>query len=291
MEEKFIMNKYTRIAAAVLGVVATMGVAGVANAAPLLQIITTGDTAQEVVGDAGGSIYPYAGGPGFGAGVPSSTTTPSPWPNGPGFAPDPTFGNAPGTSGFDASYLWLTQSANVTFQFMGGGNSDFANQFWVNGVQLFQDPPSNNATNPCPVSGTTPSCDILGGGPLGQNQYTMFLNVAAGGGYIPFQFITGAPTPVTLDNTGAGNGNPSDDSGLPGYMLGIDPYLATGTFQTEGTAVYAALSDRTRVGNLDHDYSDLGVRISVPEPGSIFLLGAGLMGLAFGRRRQYRNMA
>jgi hypothetical protein len=109
---------------------------------------------------------------------------------------------------------------------------------------------------------------------------------ALNAGLIPFRFIAGALTPVTLDNTGAGNGNPSDASGLPGYMLGVDPYLATGTFQTEGTAVYAALSDRSRVGGLDHDYSDMGVRVSVHEPGTVFLLGSGWMELASNLRRR-----
>ena len=289
------MNKYTRIAVAVLGVVATMGVAGVANAAPLLQILGPNLT-QEVTGDAGGTSYPWGGGSGGGAGIPSAAAG---WPNNggggypPGFAPDPSFppsgGGALGTSGYDTSYLWLTQDANVTFQFMGAGNSDLANQFWVNGTQLFQD----GQTNPIAVAGDPPAYSgNTSGGPFGQNQYTIFINVPNGGGWVPFQFVTG--NGVTLTNNGT-DGNPPDNSDLPGYMLGVDPYLATGTFQTEGTAVFAGLADLPRsIGGVilgDHDYQDMGVRISVPEPGSIFLLGAGLMGLAFGRRRQFRNMA
>ena len=268
--------------------VAALGSVSTANAVPLLQIVTVSGqgSSPEVVGDAGGSVYPYAGGPGVGAGVPSSTTTPNPWPNGPGFAPDPSFPGS-GTSGWDTSYLWLTQSANVTFQFMGGGDSSYANQFWVNGVQLFQDPPSNNATDPCAVTpngATAPSCTA------GVNQFTIPITVAAGGGYVPFWFVTGAPTPVTVTNDGINN--PNDESGLPGYMLGADPYLAPGPFsclQANGescTTVYAALSDRSRVGGLDHDYSDMGVRITVPEPGTVFLLGIGMMGIASSLRRR-----
>jgi len=290
------MNKYTKIAAAVLGVVATMGVAGVANAAPLLQILGP-NLFQETTGDAGGTSYPWGGGSGGGAGVPSANAG---WPNNggggypPGFAPDPSFppsgGGALGTSGYDTSYLFLTQDANVTFQFMGAGDSSLQNHFLVGGVELFRD----GVTNPIAVAGDPPAYSgITSGGQFGQNQYTIFIDVPNGGGYVQFSFVTG--NGVTLTNNGT-DGNPSDESGLPGYMLGIDPYLATGTFQTEGTAVFAGLSDRSRLNPdgsccLDHDYQDMGVRISVPEPGSIFLLGAGLMGLAFGRRRQFRNMA
>lgn len=266
------------LAVAALG---SMGASGVANAVPLLTIVGP-NVNQEVVGDAGGSIYPWPGGSGVGAGTPSSTTTPAPWPNGPGFAPDPSFPGS-GTTGWDTSYLWLSQSANVTFQFMGGGDSALANQFWVNGVQLFQDPPSNNATNPCAVTpngATAPSCTP------GVNQYTIPIAVAAGGGYVPFWFVTGEGVTVAND----GINNTDDDSGLAGYMLGADPYLAPGPFSClqpdSCTAVYASLSDQDRSGGGEHDYSDMSVRITVPEPGSLFLLGAGLIGLVGMRRRK-----
>lgn len=49
--------------------------------------------------------------------------------------------------------------------------------------------------------------------------FTSFLHVKRlylDNALILIQFITGAPTPATLDNTGTGNGNPSDTSGLLG---------------------------------------------------------------------------
>ncbi len=278
------MIKLTKIASVVLGAVVAMGAAGVANASALLQIVGATANNQEVIGDPGGTAYPYAGGPGPGAGVPSSAWTPPP---GPGFAPDPSFGNVLGTSGYHSSYLNLTESANVTFQFMGGGNSSLQNHFWLNPgtgyIDLFQDS-HGGVTNPCPVlpGATAPTCDKLVGGPLGQNQYTFFLSA----GLIAFQFITGAPNNVILDNLGVGNGNPDPHDltkNLPGYFLGVDPYLATGQFDTSGRVVYAGLSDLPASG--DHDFQDMGVRVSVPEPGSIFLIGIGMVGLAFGRRK------
>jgi len=264
--------------------------ATVASADPSFQIVLGAGANPEQVGDAGGSVYPWAGGPGAGAGAPSSTSSPLSWPIGPGMAPDPSFGNRLGAAGWDTSYLWLSESAYVRFQFMGTGDSAYVNQFWVAGMPdptspMFQtsthSPPGG--TSPCPISGLAPDCDLLAGGQVVQNEWTLLVTVPVGGGYVPFWYATDVTNvggaSIVVANDGAGN--TPDDSGLPGYMLAADPYLATKPYACgpgeSCSVVYAALSDRTRVGQLDHDYSDMAVRMSiVPEPGTLAMMGLAL---------------
>jgi hypothetical protein len=299
---------------------AMMVAAGVANAdlltiVPTLPLDQPGTSHSEAAGQASGTIYPWPGGPGGGAGIPSSA---SGWPVGPGFALEPGF--TTGTSGFDTSYLQLNQQGWVTFQFMGGGNSTLQNSFWIdlNGAaaggwtEMFQDS-HGGPTNPCPVTpngAQFPSCDLIAPGlpdgiNLTYNQYTLFMDPANfTNGLIPFAFDlngssgneSGDPAAGPINSLGqawgntqypGASGNPADNSDLPGFFLGVDPYLATGTFQLSGTAVYAGLADLPRPG--DHDYQDMVVRISVPEPGSLALLGLALGGLALSRRRKGAN--
>jgi hypothetical protein len=166
---------------------------------------------------------------------------------------------------------------------MGRGDAALVNSFWLdtdqNGsydTELFR----NNKTTACAMfGGTVPVCDVLAGGiNAGQNEYSFFLHA----GLIPFMYRTGEG--VDLENDTTGNGNPDPNSGnLPGYFLGIDPYRTGGPFATEGKYAYAGLSDLPASG--DHDYQDMGVRISVPEPASLALVALALGGLAWMRRR------
>lgn len=272
------MIERKQLTAAVFG--AAMALSGVAGAATLT-IVGTDPTREEHTGDPGGSAYPWVNGAsGPGAGVPWQSRDEGGgitggWPTGAGMSADPSFQPNWGTSGWYGSYLRLDAPKDVTFQYMGQGDSALANSFQVDlGSGFFTVFDQNTA--PCGASGAAapvfPTCTA------GVNEFTYQLAA----GYVPFRFVTG--NGVNLTNDGAG-GNPTDITNSPGYFLGLDPYQTTGPHQTTGVAVYAGLTDLPAIG--DHDFQDMGVRIStVPEPGTLALLGLTIGGFALRRRRQ-----
>ena len=189
-------------------------------------------------------------------------------------------------TGFHAAYLNLTEAATLTFQYMGSGNAVNTNQFGIDrnddGIlqaseYIFQ----SGTTTACRMNGgVVPQCDKIGIG-FGENQFSE----SFGPGQIHFLFKT--QFGETLDNTGKGLGNPDTALGVhTGYFLGVDPYIATGQFQTSGSAVYAGLTDLP--ASTDHDYQDLGVRISIPEPSGLALVMAAFGGLLVAQRRVKR---
>ncbi len=272
----------TVLASALLGIAALLGTAGTAGAAPSLQIVKDAifaapDVAyQEVVGDAGGTNHANAPTAGATAGV-GLPTVAGGWTNTASFGLDPTHGR--GISGYDGSYLYLTEAANVTFQFVGKGNATEESQFQVwNGLSWDVKWDNQSASNgTCGnVGGVAPVCTFAG------SQFTEALSA----GLIAFRFIN-LNSGLSATNDGTHNlhdGGPTLSE--VGYFLGVDPYQTSTSYDTRGNAVYAGFSDRP--AGVDDDYQDLGVRISIPEPSGLALVMAAFGGLLVAQRRVKR---
>lgn len=254
-----------------------LGATSSAQAAPQFQIVGVGGVAPtnaESIGDAGGTSYPSVVNAGAvpGAGMP---TINGGWPTAASFGIDDTnpWGCTPGVdcyvgiSGYDASYLRLTEPGRVTFQFMGKGDATDHNLFqvYLNGAwtTVWDNQSASNGT--CGASGNPPAiiCSTVGS--------SVGFNFPAG--YIPFRFVN-LTTPGTATNDGTGGNISPDKPPYPstgGFFLGVDPYQATGQYDTTGQAVYAGFTDRgfTAPGVGDHDYEDLIVRMSVSGAPSI----------------------
>lgn len=271
------MNK-TILASAVVGVFALSGAISVASANSLTIVDTAGIAVAENIGDPGGTHYPSVPTPGASAGSGLPTALGG-WPIDTGFGPDPSFppgGGALGIAGWDGAYLALEHAGDVTFQNLGHGDATNHDIFQVftagSWLTIF-----DNTTSPVTGASGTPTplyTDALG------SSYTAFF----GAGLIPFRFEN-LTTPGSAVNDGINNPR-AEDGVSPGYFLGIDPYLSNTVYPSvdhTGAAAFAGFTDLKGPG--DHDYEDLVVRVSVPEPGSLMLLMLGLLGFGALRRR------
>ena len=270
------LNCASLLAAVLVGGVAALA-ASPADAAPAFQLIETSTATPlqpEAIGDPGGTTYTGSNGWPAGTGLPTALGR---WPlvSGtypPGFAPDVSFGNNYGITGFHSSNLYLTEDAYVQFEFGGSGDAVYQNQFYVNNVLVYD----------------TKTSSTNGPNPTGQYLFSA--------GFVPFKYIanvtgTGGTSTYTIVN-GFNTANPADAAA---FFLGFDPYTVSGTFTTSGTsAVYIGLSDRPEIVP-DHDFQDLAVKVTitgVPEPGTLALAVIGAGGAcAFFRRRTQGSRA
>lgn len=248
------MNKFTKITAAVLWAFATLGVAGVANADPILYVVAPPfPTPVPVLPPYSPPLHPV-----------NTTTDEAP----------PTFpNNIPAfTNGF-ADYLQLADSSvpattleKVTFSMGGHGDAAFNNLFHAVG---FTDASGGvgkaiNWSNGGTAVGTT---DFL---------------------YMPLSLLDFSFTNPVGSAINDGINNPLPIPGGPGSPdFGLFNVKQVGNI-ARGHTFWLGFSDG--VVATDNDWQDMvitvHVPVPVPEPGTTFLLGAGLLGLAFGRRRQ-----
>ncbi len=188
-----------------------------------------------------------------------------------------------GTQGYVGGTLNAATAGSYTFVYgpsglvagaTGHGNSGFQNVFYV------------GATLSAAVTAHDVFCSQAIAGICAANTVGDSFTVTLGPGVVPFHFVA---------NDGNGSGGFVLDNGATPPALNAAAFIdSTGPLSTSApdaavsTTAFIGLADSTYPG--DHDFQDLTVEVisQVPEPGTLAVLGAGLLGLATMRRRQTR---